>query len=182
MEGTSMVNYGRGIHDVPNNSGRCKRCSDSRKKYGKKKYVSTTWEIGSPIVNEYFEYETNNIKNPLLQAFISRKSVKKNFKEIPQKWVIILEILTHEMGLRKLDLFMLSIADSTQCSYKGGWSHFVSFFIEENEPFPNWKDKDECIIVFGDFITWAADNIKFSQINIACSAISCFKVYHQLWN
>jgi hypothetical protein len=86
--------------------------------------------------------------------------------------MIILEILTHEMGLRKLDLFMLNIDDSTQRSYKRGWSHFVSFFIEENDPFPNWKDEDECIIVFRDFITWATDNIKLSEVNIACSAIS----------
>jgi hypothetical protein len=70
------------------------------------------------------------------------------------------------MGLRKLDLFMSSITDSTQRSYKGGWSHFVSFFIEENDPFPNWKDEDKCIIVFGDFITLATDNIKLSEINI----------------
>jgi hypothetical protein len=41
---------------------------------------------------------------------------------------------------------------------------------EENEPFPDWKDK-ECIIVFGDFITWAADNIKLSEVNIACFSI-----------
>jgi hypothetical protein len=26
--------------------------------------------------------------------------------------------------------------------------------------------------MFGDFITWAADNIKLSEINITCSAIS----------
>jgi hypothetical protein len=86
--------------------------------------------------------------------------------------MLILELLTHEMGLRKLDLFISSLAESTQRSYKGGWFHFVSFFIEQNEPFPDWKDEDDCIIVFGDFITWAADNIKLSEINIACSAIS----------
>jgi hypothetical protein len=86
--------------------------------------------------------------------------------------MIVLEILTHEMGLRKLDIFMIHLTDSIQHSYKGGWSHFVSFFIEEDETFPNWKDEDECIIVFGDFITWATDNIKLSEINIACSAIS----------
>jgi hypothetical protein len=93
----------------------------------------------------------------------------KDLENIPQKWMIILELLTHEIGLRKLDL---SFADSTQRNYKGGWSHFVSFFIEQDEPFPNWKDEDKCIIVFGDFITWAADNTKLSEINIACSAIS----------
>jgi hypothetical protein len=59
-----------------------------------------------------------------------------------------------------------------QCSYRGGWSHFVSFFIEENEPFPDWKDEDECVIVFGDFITWVADIIKLSEVNIAYSATS----------
>jgi hypothetical protein len=103
--------------------------------------------------------------------FLELKTLQ-DLKEMPQRWMIILEILTHEMGLRKLDLFMLSIADSTQHSYKGGWFHFVSFFIEQDEPFPNWKDKDECIIVFGDFITWATNNIKLLEINIACSAIS----------
>jgi hypothetical protein len=155
-----MVNNGRGIYNVSSNTRRGREHSDTRKKHGKEKHVSTTWEIRSPIVNEYFEYETSNIGGSLLQAFISGKPVKnllflelktlQDLKEIPQRWMIILEILTHEMGLRKLDLFMLSIADSTQCSYKGGWSHFVSFFIEENDPFPNWKDEDE---VFGDFIT-----------------------------
>jgi hypothetical protein len=34
------------------------------------------------------------------------------------------------------------------------------------------EDEDECIIVFGNFITWAADNIKLSEVNIAYSAIS----------
>jgi hypothetical protein len=109
------------------------------------------------IVNEYFEYETGNIGDSLLQAFISGEPIKnllflelktlQDLKEIPQRWMIILEILTHEMGLRKLDLFMSSIVDSTQRSYKGGWFYFVSFFIKENDPFPNWKDEDECIIL-----------------------------------
>jgi hypothetical protein len=94
--------------------------------------------------------------------------------------MLILEILTQEMGLRKLDVFIISLAKPTQHSYKGGWSHFVSFFIEENEPFPNWKDEDKCIIIFEDFITWAADNIKKSKINIACSAISKM-LYCQNW-
>jgi hypothetical protein len=67
------------------------------------------------------------------------------------------------MGLRKLDIFIASLAESTQRSCKGGWFHFVSFFIEESEPFPDWEDKDECIIIFGDFITWAADNNKFKE-------------------
>jgi hypothetical protein len=51
----------------------------------------------------------------------------------------------------------LALAESTQCSYRGNYSHFISFFIEENEPFPDWKDEEECIIVFGGFITWAAE-------------------------
>jgi hypothetical protein len=51
--------------------------------------------------------------------------------------MLILEILTQEIHLRKLDLFISSLAESTQHSYKRGWSHFVSFFIEENEPFPD---------------------------------------------
>jgi hypothetical protein len=140
MEGTSMVDSSRRIHDVENNSGKCRKCPDSREKYGKKKYVSSTREIRSPIINEYFEYETSNIGDPLLQAFISGKPVKnllflglktlKELEDIPQKWMLVLEMLTHEMGLRKLDLFILSLDDSTQRSYKGGWSHFVSFFIE----------------------------------------------------
>jgi hypothetical protein len=99
--------------------------------------------------------------------FLELKTLK-DLENIPQKWMIVLEILTQQMGLKKLDLFISNLAESTQCSYKRGWSHFVSFFIEENEPFPNWKDEDECIIVFGDFI----NNIKLSEINIACSAIS----------
>jgi hypothetical protein len=67
------------------------------------------------------------MEGPLLQAFIGGKPIKnllflelktfKNLENIPQKWMLILEILTHEMDLRKLDLFMSSIADSTQRSY-----------------------------------------------------------------
>jgi hypothetical protein len=48
-------------------------------------------------------------------VFISGKPIKnllflesktfKNLENIPQKWMIILEILTQHMGLRKLDLF-----------------------------------------------------------------------------
>jgi hypothetical protein len=76
MEGISMVNSSRGIHNVSNNISRRKKNSDTRKKHGKEKYVSTTWEIRSVIVNEYFEYETNNIGGSLLQAFISGKPVK----------------------------------------------------------------------------------------------------------
>jgi hypothetical protein len=98
---------------------------------------------------------------------LNNLSIAAFLMNIEQKWMIVLEILTQEMGLRKLDIFMISLAESTQRSYKGGWSHFVSFFIEQDEPFPNWKYEDECIIVFGDFITWAADNIKLSEINIA---------------
>jgi hypothetical protein len=168
MEGISMVNSSRGIHNVSNNTRRRREHSDTRKKYGKEKHVSTTWEIGSSIINEYFEYETSNIGGSLLQAFISEKPIKNLlFLELKT-----LQDLKEMPGLRKLDLFMLSIADSTQRSYKGGWSHFVSFFIEENDPFPNWKDENECIIIFGDFITWATDNIKLSEVNIACSVIS----------
>jgi hypothetical protein len=144
MEGTSMVNFSRGVYNVKDNSGRCRKHPDSREKHGKKKYVPTTWEIRSLIVNEYFEYETSNIGGLLLQLFTRGKPFKsllflelkilKDLENIPQKWMIILELLTHEMGLRKLDLFISSLADSTQRSYKGGWSHFVSFFIEQDEP------------------------------------------------
>jgi hypothetical protein len=92
--------------------------------------------------------------------------------------MLILEILTPEMGIRKPDLFISSLTESTQHSYKGGWSHFISFFIEKNEPFREWKNEDEYIIVFEDFITWAVDNIKLSKVNIACSEIS--KVFQGL--
>jgi hypothetical protein len=87
MEGTSMVDASRGIHNVSNNTKRRREHSDTRKKHQKKKYISTTWEIRSPIVNEYFKYET--IGGLLLQAFISGKPVKnllflelKNLKNI----------------------------------------------------------------------------------------------------
>jgi hypothetical protein len=162
MEGTSMVSSSRGIHNVSNNLRKYRKHSDTRKEYGKKKHIFTTWQIRSSIINEYFEYETNNIGGPLLQAFIGGKPIKsslflelkifKDLKEIPQKWMLILEILTQEMSLRKLDLFISSLAESTQCSYKGGWSHFISFFIEENETFPDWKDEDECVIVFREIL------------------------------
>jgi hypothetical protein len=66
-----MVNSSRGIHNVSNNIRRCREHSDSRKEYGQKKHVSTTWEIGSPTVNEYLEYEASNIGGSLLQAFIT---------------------------------------------------------------------------------------------------------------
>jgi hypothetical protein len=65
MEGISMVNSSRGIHNVSNNISRRKKNSDTRKEYGKKKHVSTTWQIRSLIINEYFEYETDNIAGPL---------------------------------------------------------------------------------------------------------------------
>jgi hypothetical protein len=83
---------------------------------------------------------SNNIGGSLLQAFNGGKPFKnllflelkllKDLENIPQKWMLILEMLAHEMGLRKLDLFISGLAESTQRSYKGGWSHFVSFFIE----------------------------------------------------
>jgi hypothetical protein len=43
MEGTSMVNSSRGIHNVSSNLRRCRKYFNSRKEYGKKKHVSTTW-------------------------------------------------------------------------------------------------------------------------------------------
>jgi hypothetical protein len=63
MEGISMVNSSRGIHDVSNNSRKCRKHSDTRKEYGKKKHVL---------------------------------------------WMLILENLTQEVGLRKLDIFIAS--------------------------------------------------------------------------
>jgi hypothetical protein len=130
MERKGMVDSSRGIHNVSNNSRKCRKHSDTKKEYGKKKYVPTTWQIRSSIINEYFEYETDNIGGPLLQMFIGRKPVKnslflglktlKDLKGIPQKWMIILELLTHEMGLKKLDLFISSLAESIQHSYRGG--------------------------------------------------------------
>jgi hypothetical protein len=179
MEGLSMVNFGGGVHNVSNNSKKRRKHSDSRKEYGEKKHVPSTWQFRSSIINEYFEYEMNKIGG---QVFIGGKPIQKplflemktfkDLRDIPQKWMLILEILTKNMGLRKLDVFIASLAESTQCSYKGGWSHFISFFIEENEPFPDWEDEDECIMIFRDFITWAVDNIKLLEVNIACSAIS----------
>jgi hypothetical protein len=44
----------------------------------------------------------------------------KDLKDISQKCMLILEILTQEMGLRKSDIFIASLADPTQHSYKGG--------------------------------------------------------------
>jgi hypothetical protein len=70
MEGTNMANSSGGIYNVLNNSRRHRKHSDTRKEYGKKKHVLSFWQIRSPIVNEYFEYEMNNIGGPLLQAFI----------------------------------------------------------------------------------------------------------------
>jgi hypothetical protein len=65
-----MINSSRGIYNVSNNIRRRREHSDTRKEYGEKKHVSTTWEIRSRIINEYFEYETSNIEDPLLQVFI----------------------------------------------------------------------------------------------------------------
>jgi hypothetical protein len=76
MEGTSMINSSRGIHNVSNNFRKYRKHSDTRKEYGEKKYVLSTWQIRSPVINEYFEYETNNIKNPLFQVFIGGKPVE----------------------------------------------------------------------------------------------------------
>jgi hypothetical protein len=50
--------------------------------------------------------------------FLELKTLKY-LEDIPQKWMLILEILTQEMGLRKLDLFISSLAESTQRSYRG---------------------------------------------------------------
>jgi hypothetical protein len=49
------------------------------------------------------------VKNLL---FLELKTLK-DLKDIPQKWMLILEILTYEMGLRKLDLFISSLVKST---------------------------------------------------------------------
>jgi hypothetical protein len=76
VEGIRMVSSSGGIHNVKDNSGRCRKHPDSREKHGKKKYVPTTWEIRNPIVNQYFEYQTSNIGGPLLQEFISGKQSK----------------------------------------------------------------------------------------------------------
>jgi hypothetical protein len=61
MEGASMVNSSRGIHNVSNDPRRRRKHSDTRKEYGKKKHIPSSWQIRSPIINEYFEYETDNI-------------------------------------------------------------------------------------------------------------------------
>jgi hypothetical protein len=76
MEETSMINFSRGIYNVSNKLRKRRKHSDTRKEYGKKKRVSTTWQIRSMIVNEYFEYETSNIGGTLLQAFIGGKPVE----------------------------------------------------------------------------------------------------------
>jgi hypothetical protein len=43
-----------------------------------------------------------------------------------------------------------------------------------SEPFPNWNNEEECIVIFGDFISWFSSNNKLSELNIASSAISKF--------
>jgi hypothetical protein len=78
MEGPSMVNSSKGIYNVSNNPKKRRKHSDTRKEYGKKKHVPSTWQIRSPIIiNEYFKYEMNNIGGPLLQAFIGGKPIEK---------------------------------------------------------------------------------------------------------
>jgi hypothetical protein len=56
------------------------------------------------------------------------KKLYKELEDTPEKWMLVLEILTYFMGLWKLDLYIASISESTQRSYKQGWIHFISFF------------------------------------------------------
>jgi hypothetical protein len=92
---------------------------------------------------------------PSKKLYLETKSYDK-LEKIPQKWMLVLEILCYYMGLMKLDLYIKSLANATHRSYKGGWSHFITFFINNNKPLPDWFDEDDCIIVFEDFITWSS--------------------------
>jgi hypothetical protein len=50
------------------------------------------------------------------------KKSYRDLEDIPEKWMLVLEILTHFMRLRKLDLYIATISESTQKSYKWGWT------------------------------------------------------------
>jgi hypothetical protein len=56
----------------------------------------------------------------------------KDLENIPQKWMLILEMLTQQMGLKKLDLFISSLDESTQRSYKGGVINLETFLKLQN--------------------------------------------------
>jgi hypothetical protein len=108
----------------------------------------------------------------LKKPFYLEERRLEDLEKILQRWMLVLEVLTHITGLKKLDLSISTLTKSTQRGYKGGWNLFILFFIKNNEPFPNWNDEDECIVIFGDFISWFLSNNKLSELNITSSAIS----------
>jgi hypothetical protein len=52
-----------------------------------------------------------------------------------------------------MDLCIGGLEDSTQRSYKTGWNLFIVYLISTNKLFPDWENKEDCIITFQDFIT-----------------------------
>jgi hypothetical protein len=100
-----------------------------------------------------FKHETSCIRGILLQNFLDGKKIEKplyleekkleELEKIPERWMLVLEILTHFTGL----------VEFIQRNYKRGWNQFISFFIKDNEQFQNWNNEDECIVIFGDFIS-----------------------------
>jgi hypothetical protein len=53
--------------------------------------------------------------------YLENKTIPELGK-ILERWILVLEILTHITCLKKLDLSMSVLAELTQTSYKGGWN------------------------------------------------------------
>lgn len=56
-------------------------------------------------------------------------------------------------SLNKIDLFVRRSINSTQINYKTGWNLFIVYLVSTNEPLPDWKNEDDNITTFEDFIT-----------------------------
>jgi hypothetical protein len=162
MEGSDLFNP----HDIL--KGR--KCVNSGKKYGKTKYEFTTWQIKSSIVDEFFRYKMSCIGGTLLQNFIGNKKVEKSLYLEEKK----LEKL--KKNSRKMDVSSRNINpyNKLKINSKELYKRLESIYIILYKKImnPNWDDEDECIIIFGDFISLFSSNNKLWELNITSSVIS----------